>query len=265
MSGDLRSPATARHPPSPAFGALVLVCLGAGAVAWGSDLVEDTTTARFAVFVLVVSGWVVSLCLHEYAHARTALWAGDTSVIGRGYLTLDPTRYLDPGLSLVLPLVFLLLGGIGLPGGAVWLQPGRMRGRRERALVSLAGPVANLVIGVVLATPFVLHRHLAEEHPAFAGGLAFLVVLQLIAALFNLVPIPGLDGFGAIEPFCGPAVLRRIEPFRPYAMVVILVLALQTRVFDVLVFDRAYGLATSLGVPDGVAEWGWQLFRFWER
>lgn len=247
------------------FLALVAVCIAAGVVAWHAELGAHTTIARVAVFALVTSGWVVSLCLHEYAHARTALWAGDQSVIGRGYLTLDPTRYVDPGLSLVLPLVFLLLGGIGLPGGAVYLQPGQMRGRRERSLVALAGPTANLLVGVALAAPFALHDRLAEEHTVFAAGLAFLMVLQLIAALFNLVPIPGLDGFGAIEPFCSPAVLRRIEPFRPYAMVAILVLALQTRVFDVLVFDRAYGLSTTLGVPGDLAHWGWALFRFWER
>ena len=95
------------------------------------------------------AGWAVSLCLHEFGHAYTAYRGGDRSVRAKGYLTLDIRRYADLGLSLVLPVFFLLLGGIPLPGGAVWIDqrrdsvtsraqprlPGRARGepRARRA------------------------------------------------------------------------------------------------------------------------------------
>ncbi len=85
---------------------------------------------RFDVFLFVMAGWLVSLCLHEYAHALVAAtWAATTSVADRGYLTLNPLKYTHPVLSIVLPVVFLLLGGIGLPGGAVWIDHRHIRGR----------------------------------------------------------------------------------------------------------------------------------------
>ena len=69
------------------------------------------------IVLLVLAGWAVSLCLHEFGHAYTAYRGGDRSVRAKGYLTLDIRRYADLGLSLVLPVFFLLLGGIPLPGG----------------------------------------------------------------------------------------------------------------------------------------------------
>ena len=92
------------------------------------------------IVLLVLAGWAVSLCLHEFGHAYTAYRGGDRSVRAKGYLTLDIRRYADLGLSLVLPVFFLLLGGIPLPGGAVWIDHGAIRSRAVRSLVSLAGP-----------------------------------------------------------------------------------------------------------------------------
>lgn len=99
--------------------------------------------------MLVISGWLVSLCLHEFGHAFTAWRFGDRDVAVRGYLTLDPRRYAHPMLSLGLPMLFIALGGIGLPGGAVYLHTFFMSPRR-RTLVSLAGPAMNLVLAVLL-------------------------------------------------------------------------------------------------------------------
>src|SRR5207244_672355 len=76
--------------------------------------------------------------------------AGDRSVADKGYLTLNPLRYTDAMLSIVLPLVFLVLGGIGLPGGAVWIDRSRIRGRLRHSLVSAAGPLVNIVLALVL-------------------------------------------------------------------------------------------------------------------
>src|SRR6266511_4202103 len=84
---------------------------------------------RVDAFLFVVSGWLVSLCLHEYAHALLAYRAGDVGVAERGYLTLNPLKYSHPVLSIVLPLLALVLGGIGLPGGAVWVDRHYVRSR----------------------------------------------------------------------------------------------------------------------------------------
>ncbi|BBD63966.1 peptidase, M50 family protein [Nostoc commune NIES-4072] len=67
------------------------------------------------VAVFICLGWILSLCLHEFGHALIAYWGGDTSVKDKGYLTLNPLKYTEPSLSLVLPLFFLLIGSIALP------------------------------------------------------------------------------------------------------------------------------------------------------
>src|SRR6201993_3250828 len=98
--------------PSPIFLAIVGLTACGGALAWwdGADL---GALAYAAVFIFVIAGWVVSLCLHEFGHAFTAWRFGDHDVAVRGYLTLDPRRYSHPALSLVLPMIAILLGGIG--------------------------------------------------------------------------------------------------------------------------------------------------------
>ena len=101
------------------------------------------------VFVLVLGGWVITLCLHEFAHAAVALAGGDTSVRARGYLTLNPLRYTDVANSLIIPIILLAIGGSPLPGGAVVTEPHRLRGRWWASLISAAGPATNALAGVV--------------------------------------------------------------------------------------------------------------------
>src|SRR6478752_1207614 len=114
---------------SPFFLALVLVTVAGGALA-----AVGTGAVLVAGIVLVVlGGWAVSLCLHEFAHALVAHRSGDLSVRARGYLTLDIRRYTNVALTLVLPVLFLLLGGIPLPGGAVLINPGAIRSRAARS------------------------------------------------------------------------------------------------------------------------------------
>ena len=93
-------------------------------LAWLGRRRPSTPLAYAGVFVLVVAGWLVSLCLHEFGHAYTAWRFGDHDVAVRGYLTLNPLKYSNPMLSLGLPLLFIALGGIGLPGGAVYVRTG---------------------------------------------------------------------------------------------------------------------------------------------
>src|SRR5512141_2416484 len=98
------------------------------------------------VFLLVTVAWVFSVCLHEFGHALTAYYGGDYTVKEKGYLTLNPVHYTHPVYSLVMPLVFMLLGGIGLPGGAVYINEHLLRSRGWRAAVSLAGPAMNVAL-----------------------------------------------------------------------------------------------------------------------
>jgi hypothetical protein len=132
--------------PSPLF-----LLLLATTVAGGACAALTSGTARTAgIVALVLGGWAVALCLHEFGHALTAYRGGDRSVRAKGYLTLDIRRYTDPVMSLLMPLALLALGGVPLPGGAVWINRAALRSRAVASAVSLAGPLTNLALGAAI-------------------------------------------------------------------------------------------------------------------
>jgi Zn-dependent protease len=246
------------HRISPIFLAIAAVMAVSGLAVW-RDYAADR---GFAVFLFVVSGWVVSLCLHEYAHARTALHSGDISVGGKGYLTLNPLKYTHALLSIVLPVVFVILGGIGLPGGAVFIERGRIRGRWRHSLISAAGPLTNVVFAFLLMLPFVLGK--GDTWPIdFLAALAFLAMLQVTAAILNLLPIPGLDGYGIVEPWLSYNVRRQVEPYAQFGLLAVFGLLWVPSVGGAF-FDAVDTVMGWLQVPDGYADFGYRLFRFWE-
>ncbi len=147
--------------------------------------------------------WILCVCVHEFSHALVAYIGGDKSVREKGYLTLDPTRFIDPVFSLLVPAVVLMLGGLPLPGGSVQIDVSRLKSEAWSRYVSAAGPISNFVLFLLFAAP--LHPELGFVDPAavpqptwvyFFGAMA---VLNFIATLFNLIPVPPLDGFALIE------------------------------------------------------------------
>jgi len=185
---------------SPVFLGLLAATAGAGVVLW-FDVVPAAAGLMTVVFVTV--GWITTVCIHEFGHALVAYLGGDRMVVGHGYLSLNPLRYTNIVMSLVMPVAFLLLGGIGLPGAAVYINHSALRSRTWDSAVSLAGPFGTLLCGLVIAVPFLVPNHLQwmAEHVSFFGALAFLGFIEGIALLLNLLPIPGLDGFGIIRPW----------------------------------------------------------------
>src|SRR5258708_22106540 len=79
------------------------------------------------LFGAVLVGWIISVILHEFAHGVVAYWGGDYTIRERGGVTLNPLQYIDSLFSLIIPLVVLVLGGIPLPGGGTYIQPGLLR------------------------------------------------------------------------------------------------------------------------------------------
>ncbi|WP_054812399.1 site-2 protease family protein [Nocardia arizonensis] len=244
--------------PSPVFLLVVAIAIGGGALAWTSEL--SSTRAEIGVFVLVVAGWIVSLCLHEFAHAYMAWRAGDREVELRGYLTLNPLKYSHPLLSIVLPIVFIALGGIGLPGGAVYVHTHAVSPRVQR-LISGAGPAVNALCAVILLAIVRIFGS-GTAHPAFWYGLSFLAFLQITAALLNVLPIPGLDGYGLLEPSLSYQTRRSLEQFKPFGMLIVFALLFTPSVNRVF-FDAVYALFELSGVPRDWSWYGDYLTRFW--
>src|SRR5688572_9553437 len=159
-------------------------------------------------FYIVTVGWVFSLCLHEFAHAWVAYRGGDYTIREKGYLTFNPLKYVDPFFSLVLPIIFVLLGGIGLPGGAVYIDRSLLRSRAIETTVSLAGPLANFILVIILAALFKFGAVQPDPSNLLSVSLAFLLHLQVSAIVLNLLPLPPLDGFGAIAPWLSESARR---------------------------------------------------------
>lgn len=233
----------------------MLAVLGtAEAVATGSSALLTA-----GVVLLVLGGWAVSLCLHEFGHAAVAYRGGDLSVRDKGYLTLDIRRYTDIGLSIVFPLIILLIGGIPLPGGAVWINHGAIPSRRTRSMVSLAGPATNLVLGVALTVAVA-----AVPMPVgLAVGLSCLALIQVIAFVLNILPVPGLDGFGILEPYLPDPARRLAAQVRPWAPIVLFVLIIGVPGVAAAFFDASYALFGTVGGNPDLAAVGYQELFFW--
>jgi Zn-dependent protease len=139
-----------------------------------------------AIIALVIL--VFSAILHEIAHGYVAERFGDPTARIMGRLTLDPRKHIDPIMSIALPLLLLISGSPIIIGGAkpVPVDPFNLRdGRKDLALVSLAGPLTNISIAVVFSLIFRIFP---------SGIIALVVQLNLLLAIFNLIPIPPLDG-----------------------------------------------------------------------
>ena len=246
--------------PSPVFLAVLGVTAFGGLLAWTSS---TGSVARIGVFLFVLGGWVASVCLHEFSHAYAAYRAGDRSVEAAGYLTLNPFKYVNPLLSIVLPVLFIVLGGIGMPGGAVYLHRHSFRSRAALSLAAAAGPASNIVFAAALLT-LAKSQGSSGAHPAFWSAVAFLGFLQVSAAVLNLLPIPGFDGYAIIEPYLDPATARSFEPAKAWGMIAVFVL-IQVQQINTLFFDFVGGLYNLFGASDSLWINGYKLFRFWLR
>lgn len=142
---------------------------------------------------------VFSICCHEYFHARVALWQGDSTAADQGHLTLNPMKQMG-----LFAIVMLML--IGISWGQVPVNPSRMKHKYSDALVSFAGPFMNLMLFFIFATGASLVTKFSPYVPYNSSGPEFgaMMLLSLGAALnivlfiFNMLPIPILDGFNVL-------------------------------------------------------------------
>ncbi len=175
---------------------------------------------------------VVAVILHEISHGVAAYWFGDDTAKRAGRLTLNPIPHIDPFGSIVLPAMGAL-AGLPIIGYAkpVPVNPQRMRNpRRDMLFVSLAGPASNMVmmIGAALATRWLLHggRSLATSFDSSGSNLLLdivfsFAVVNLLLGLFNLLPIPPLDGSAIFERFMPRSWLPMWWRVRQYGLLIV--------------------------------------------
>lgn len=186
----------------------------------------------------VVVAWIITVVFHEFAHGIVAYWGGDYTIKERGGLTLNPLQYIDPVMSVLLPAIFVLMGGVPLVGGATYIRTDLLRSKAWQSAMSLAGPTMNLLICALLCG--LMHPALglfdltvpADKWSDAQVVFASLAFLQAFAVVLNLLPVPPLDGFNAVAPYLPPDLVARVrQPGTSLACLVVLFVVLNSTDF----------------------------------
>ena len=215
----------------------------------------DDPFRAFVWLVAIAVSLLIAITFHEASHALVALRLGDDTAARLGRVTLNPKRHLDPAGT-----IMLLVAGFGW-GKPVPVNPSHLwNGRTGMAVVSAAGPMANVALALVFALLFrlgVLDSGITREElqslslPAWASLIAWYgVALNLLLAVFNLLPLPPLDGGGIIQGIAprswGPAVMQ-LRRFGPVVLVGLIALTFATDIDPLgFIFRPVYAVADAL-------------------
>lgn len=164
--------------------------------------------------IFFVAVLIFSVVLHEVSHGYMANALGDPTARLQGRLTLNPVSHIDPIGSILLPLLLKISGSPFLIGYAkpVPYNPYNLRGRYAEALVALAGPAVNIFIAVVFG--LAIRFFGASFDASFLSAFEIIVITNMVLALFNLIPIPPLDGSKILSGILPGAIGRGYDSFR---------------------------------------------------
>lgn len=179
------------------------------------------------IYILIVVGVILfSMTLHEAMHAFTSYWLGDDTAKLQGRLTLNPIKHIDPFLTLILPLGLAIIGA-PIFGGAkpVPFNPDRVKGDEwGAALVAIAGPLTNFVIAFVV---FGIWAVVGTPTEGIAGQVfSTAIAVNLGFFVFNILPIPPLDGSRVIYALAPEFVRTGMRAIEQYGIVFVFLIVL---------------------------------------
>lgn len=168
--------------------------------------------------IAMIVALIFSVVIHEMAHGYAANWLGDPTARLQGRLSANPLVHLDPLMSVILPALLVLSGSPILFGAAkpVPYNPYNFTNQKwGEAIVAGAGPAANIVLAIIFAG-LIRNAELLNLSSTFVQLSFSIVFLNLFLAIFNLVPIPPLDGSKILPKFLPFSLAMKYENFRRY-------------------------------------------------
>ena len=188
---------------------------------------------NFSLFLIALPVLLMSVVVHEVAHALVAKWEGDDTAYRLGRITLNPIPHMDLMGSVIVPLVLMVLPGDFIFG---WAKPVPVNPRNYRNYVrgdirvSLAGIVSNLMLAVLFTLLLAFLQWLGSK-VGFEGMISILsqaayfgIFINLILAVFNLIPIPPLDGSHVVYHLLPQSLRARYQEFGRYGLGLIMLL-----------------------------------------
>jgi len=171
------------------------------------------------IFLAYIVALIIGITVHEYAHAWMAHRCGDNTAKFEGRLTLNPLAHLDP-----MGTVMLFLVGFGW-GKPVPINPNNMDKKSDELKVAFAGIVTNILLALVLAIPIriALMQGVLIESSAVLSFLNIIIDLNIILAVFNLLPIPPLDGSHLVEYFLNRESKYAYQTVGPFILIGVLI------------------------------------------